>query len=553
MTRVPLKASVACCLLLAACSSQPPYRTLAAPAAAQCSGVFGPVDKLIAESVDDKHITAARDAIRRDLENPAKAPCWTATREAHADFDLFTVEFDDQGWLAGAANDPALAERQIGDLMARMKSWVDGPLEAQGKDKGQRRPLSIVLYTHGWHHSAAPDDENMIRFRGWLANTAKLEKALCVDRRKLRQLPSSGGSVCAEDEKIDDLSLARSRVVGIYVGWRGDSVNVPFLDNTSIWDRKLAAEKVALGSAQQLYAELHAFWFAHRCHAKPAEKDCADVRLLSLGHSFGGLITFRALAPRLMSGIVETSGSATNGPGIAYAYGFGDLSVLVNPAFEGSRYEPLALAAGDRGYEKGEGKRSAQLPLLIIAQSRGDVATHFFFPLFRSVTTAFESTQGAENEANIDTVGWNRRYVTHTLALDPKHDACLKYVRNAGLDSKPEAAAGGLDLDAKLVEDAGWYGERCSRNFREFNGDLNFCGGLVLHKVKDPSARALNRPDFMPLWVLQTDKAVIADHNDYLNPHLLDFVGQMYYTLLRATDLRFSSAQRSGRSPGQCN
>ena len=530
MTRIASNAPIVCLVFLAACASQPPYRDLSAPAPPdqQCTAVYRAVDQIT-------DVEKAKAAVEHDLARPGRAKCWTTTWEKHANYDVFTVEFDDQGWLAGSGTNPKLAEGQIDRLKAHLRELVDG---SPGRDK---QPVSIVLYTHGWHHSAAPADENMVRFRRWLSDTVELEDALCRDKRRLTGMPDSGPGVCAETESVEML-LKRRHVVGIYVGWRGDSILGPGIDDASIWDRKLAAEKVALGAVQQLYAELHHFWDDQRKCRRDALQDCPDARFLTLGHSFGGLITFRALAPRLMTGIVESNHPDKKNGGIAYAYGFGDLSVLVNPAFEGTRYEPLAMAASEREYQKGpDHARSAQLPQLLVVQSKGDVATGDFFPLFRAVTTLFEHTEGAESAANLETVGWDPRYVTHTLAL-ARTDACGSRAPDA-------------DLRGKLKAEAAWYDKRCAANFREFDRDeLDFCDGLVVRKASDTkSTHPLERPEFLPLWVLQADKNVVADHNDYLDPHLLDFVRQVYYTIQRATDLRLLSTAKKLREPGQCN
>lgn len=137
---------------------------------------------------------------------------------------------------------------------------------------------------------------------------------------------------------------------------------MPLLDTVSVWDRKLLAEKVAHGSVQELFAMLHDFYFKHQCH--PAEvsekgnnrvsvggrnpKNYADVRMLTIGHSFGGLIAYRALTTRLMTGLAETFRQNQTVQDRPYAYSFGDLTVLINPAFEGTRFEPLAHAASLR-------------------------------------------------------------------------------------------------------------------------------------------------------------------------------------------------------------
>src|SRR5262249_25344048 len=153
--------------------------------------------------------------------------------------------------------------------------------------------------------------------------------------------------------------VRKRHVVGIYLGWRGDSIEGRGIENFSIWDRKLAAERVALGSVQEFFSRIHSFYQRHDCHSPVSSyltaselESCVDVRLLTAGHSFGGLITYRALAPRLMMGLVETAqvrgahhlekGTGGAHRSAEYAVGFGDLTVLINPAFEATRFEPLA-------------------------------------------------------------------------------------------------------------------------------------------------------------------------------------------------------------------
>jgi hypothetical protein len=50
----------------------------------------------------------------------------------------------------------------------------------------------------------------------------------------------------------------------------------------------------------------------------------------------------------------------------------------------------------------------------------------------------------------------------------------------------------------------------------------------------------------MPLWVIQADKTVIDGHNDFLNIHFVDFIRQVYYTILREEDQKLKSRVQSG-------
>jgi len=308
-----------------------------------------------------------------------------------------------------------------------------------------------------------------------------------------------------------------------------------YIEGTSIWDRKLAAETVALGSVQEFFARMHTFYVEHECHDHSERKNvdltnCADVRMLTVGHSFGGLITYRALAPRMMSGIVETQPDDFDSH-LRYAYGFGDLTVLINPAFEATRFEPLAEAASSRSYFTTEGGNNAQLPLLIIATSKTDWATHYAFPAFRWPTTRFERSHGAERRANITTVGWDPRYRTHSLQLMPTADE-LCHTSND------------TPLAERLLAEAEWSKAEETRHFASFElrTSLDLCDSL---RLSYENTWALKRPPYMPLWVIQADKTVINGHNGLLNIHFVDFVRQVYYTILREEDQKLKSRIQS--------
>jgi hypothetical protein len=165
--------------------------------------------------------------------------------------------------------------------------------------------------------------------------------------------------------------------------------------------------------------------------------------------------------------------------------------------------------------------RSAQPPMLIVATSRTDWATGVAFPLFRWPTTRFEHTDGAEDSANVHTIGWEPRYRTHFLTLSTTPAVC-------GLthDSTPSE---------RVLAEARWSEDQQSKHYAAFGeGTLDLCDSLQLSRRSD---WALQRQPFMPLWVIETEKTVIDGHNDFLNVHFVDFVRQVYYTILRQEDL----------------
>ena len=509
---------------LGGCAPFPPHREIASEPLSHCAEVYR--DARLKQRVHKNELqntsqAPASAASTVSYDDPATAACWRSSHESTDDYNLFFIEFDDHGWLGGADEERGEGAR-IKWLMKHLNHLVD---------QGGGTPLNLVVYTHGWHHSAAAGDENVNAFRDLLERSALVEKHLPQRNHNPR------------------------RVVGVYIGWRGDSMLGPGLRQTSIWDRKLAAEEVAQGSVQELFANLHNFFLAHACHfsetselviageRRPASgaSGCPDdVRMLTIGHSFGALITYRALAGRLMANIAESYGRPADPDNPRYTHSFGDLVVLINPAFEGVHFEALARAASERTYKTdrtGWDERGAQLPTVIILQSEGDQANGMLFPIFRSFTTLFSRGRGeAQSAASQHSVGWTDRYVTHKLYLDTKF--------------KPKCTGKPECLGIKLKDEQAWRADQVKQRFREFGApSLQLNNGLRLtqcraarqgalacaeagQNIAVDEERAMARPPFMPIWVVRTDTSISSDHNDFLNHHLVDFLRQIYYTVL---------------------
>jgi hypothetical protein len=545
-----LPAAIAVLLTESACTANPPYRDLSPesiPAAANCRTPYARArwNDEQGRHGADAETDRVRLVIQKDLAEAQRrhesAPCWSSPLETHLPdensegYDLFSVEFDDQGWLAGTLSGQIPKVTQLDLLMERLNK-----LTQEGTSEGNH-PLHLVIFVHGWHHSAEPDDRNVISFRRLLEHASIAEKQLCIHRRdRIDGVGVGGPDRCTDDEAVPAWKKKR-RVVGIYLGWRGDSAEGFLLENTSIWDRKLAAETLSLGAIQEFFARIHSFYEEHDCHTQGTKyrnsrqlENCVDVRLLTAGHSFGGLITYRALAPRLMMGIAETGPDSKNQSG-QYVVGFGDLTVLINPAFEATRFEPLAEAAVSRNYVGPGPDRNAQLPLLIVATSKTDRATEIAFPIFRRFSTLFDRAPGAESSANRRTIGWEPRYRTHEITVDMKSNVC--------------ATTSDMTFEARLRAEAKWSGDQESQSrYGSFDGQmLAMCDSLVLSRDNTWSVHRDGKPvpPQMPIWIVQADKSVINGHNDFLNDHFVDFIRQVYYTILRDQDEKMDALRNA--------
>lgn len=317
------------------------------------------------------------------------------------------VEYSDQGWEYNNG-------RQRQRLIERLRTDLN--------DEAKRNAVFInVVFIHGWHHNAADGDCNVNEFRAMIR---KVSEDLRTAARE-RGLP------------VDFM------VNGIYVGWRGESVPLPVLRQTTIFGRRTAAEHIAKGSVRELFADLRALEYGDRAKADyPRDR----VRTIVIGHSFGGLIAFHSLSQELLSNFVlhqpgflpvPSHGNRCATPDMAPSV-WPDMTVLINPAFEASRFEAIHNA----GMVEESCNHVYTRPILIVVTADNDFATKTAFPFFRSIASLFEqydptSEEAAANEreSNLHAVGFVRRYQTHRLELVSDHRnpqrKCIRQYANA--------------------------------------------------------------------------------------------------------------------------
>jgi hypothetical protein len=313
-----------------------------------------------------------------------------------ADYYLATVEFDDQGWFAD--------RRQLEALMMLLDR-----IDRQDTANGKNGHALIIVYAHGWKHNAHRCDNNVLCF-------SRVVERMDILERQARQIRGQGH--------------VPRRVVGVYVGWRGLSLQEP-LKQATFWTRKSAAERVGRGGVMELLTRLNEY----RSVRNPCRNE-DRTQLVVAGHSFGGLVVYTALSHVIMERAADTwryegsdcrasRGQPTASEGVTCyqtARSFGDFVLLVNPAFEGSLYEPLFNIAANRCYGV------TQRPVMMTVTSTGDTATGRLFPMGRFVNTLFERTQSpstTERTAIVSAIGHDPRYETHRLRWRPGEGGTL--------------------------------------------------------------------------------------------------------------------------------
>ena len=259
-------------------------------------------------------------------------------------YHLGFVEFDDQGQLWD--------REQLREVIGQVNTLAAD------------RDLLMVVFVHGWKHSAQAGDSNISSFRESLRRLSALESAMSART----DVPSR-------------------EVVGIYLGWRGGSVSLPGLKELTFWERKNTAHKVGRGGATELLSRLELVQKTKRAQAL-ADGKSHRTRFVVVGHSFGGALVFSAMSEILENGFVQTHGPDAV---VSDTIGFADLVVLINPAFEAARYATLSDMANER-------RRyfESQLPVLAVLTSEDDDATGLAFPLGRWFSTQFETERDAQ-------------------------------------------------------------------------------------------------------------------------------------------------------------
>lgn len=242
-------------------------------------------------------------------------------------YKLAVVEFGELGSYA----DPS--KRELSDTIELLKNT--------------ERPL-LVVYIHGWLNNATSDDVG--NFKGFLSRMSQSRQ----------------------------VAIHHYNVFGVYFAWPGKTLEIPYLEYLTFWNRKQAAERIAsngdcLDAIEQLSetARLH-----------------ENNYVFLIGHSFGGLILERTVEHTLRT----LQGQKVRPPW--------DLALMLNPASDSvltrqlvsdlySLYDyypsPIPgnpLRWGGHFVAKSGGDPIAESqPTVVELQSENDTATGTVFPI----------------------------------------------------------------------------------------------------------------------------------------------------------------------------
>jgi hypothetical protein len=341
-------------------------------------------------------------------------------------YEVAFIEFGEQG----SYEDPSQLERAL-ELI-----------------KKTPRPL-VVTYVHGWHNNDAPGNGDVEKFSD-----------------TLRQLAQSA-----------DVKKSGYHVIGVFLGWRGEIITAPLLNELTFYNRKTAAERLA--SNFDCYDAIAAISEAARANHPEGQYT------ILMGHSFGGLVVERSVAHAINA---EMHGHATEGQSLP-----ADLIIMMNPASDSILTRQMIAALYARHLED---KRQ----FLVSLTSWTDDATGVYFPIgtgLAATTKVFNDVRApgpagkTESERNFytSTPGHNVDLINHkTVRLG-------KTLANPGNQSAFDAnlshnLTGGAFLTNGTGADAGKF--------------------VVWHFQKVGAVD-------VPYWDVTVDPAIIKDHGDIWN------------------------------------
>ncbi len=409
------------------------------------------------------------------------AACDQTIIEQHRDFDLAYVEFTERGNLFKRA--------RMDDVLNHVRDLAAAP-----------EGVLAVVFVHGWKHNAAAGDANVESFRELLTRAA-------------------------------EITQSKRRIVGIYVGWRGQSVRPPVIEELSYWERKAVAEQVGKGGVTELLVKLERIVIDSRAPNK-------NLYLVT-GHSFGGAIVLTALneiiLERIVAALPATGCQATPEANCACVESrpFGHGVVLLNPAIEANEAFQLKEVAARGCFGPN------QVRLLHVISSDTDVATHEYFRVGQwlgmlnwreaELTRNLNAKEVPFAEAELDTIAVGNYTPFQTgqlcngdLAQEDRRPECR-------LDGRPEGC-----LEASAT--GRW-------DYVSYVGN-EACVPASDREQHIPVARN------EPLAFIQTDEAFISDHNDVFTS------GVSAYLATIAAEARFKRDRALGGSardfPGGC-
>jgi pimeloyl-ACP methyl ester carboxylesterase len=257
----------------------------------------------------------------------------SADKHAGIAADLAIIEFDDRG------------------VFWKLEQLQDTVELIRRRNEEAEKGTLVIVYVHGWKNNADPNrrDGDLAGFRETVAETAKVQH-----------------------EATGQLA---DRVIGVYLGWRGDTSNVPVQEQFTFWDRLRAAERMnSINMREALFRIMR------------ATKERPGSKCFIVGHSMGGMVVGKTMGPSLTTLLLASGDKGVELPA--------DLILLMNPALDAlsswQLIDFLKRAQARVELHSADGEiRPARGPIIASFTSEADTATGVAYPLGRTLDSLF--------------------------------------------------------------------------------------------------------------------------------------------------------------------
>ena len=341
---------------------------------------------------------------RQPPEATAKLPSSIYGPDSQHPYYLAFIEFDELGELwdrseLSAARQLILRARR--DAVSADEQKERGCPNTPLKGPETNRPIRLVVFIHGWKNNASEKSGNVYGFGDAL-------------------------------QAIHDLGCKTNDampVVGVYISWRGATINAPVLKEFTYWNRQDAAQRIPGAHLTATLAEL-----VNSAKKVPKPRNPAETTdgnqanqsesvAVIIGHSFGGQLLERTISQPTVQSLenAEVDGLASPGNYCKVPSSSekdyclpepnrrrkitskeagkevvppADLTVFLNeaaPATEGIQMLSFLKLTGFHYCRTKDSGGQEERPLFLSITSVGDTATNFALPLGQSAALAIDT------------------------------------------------------------------------------------------------------------------------------------------------------------------
>ena len=357
--------------------------------------------------------------------------------------------------------------------------------------KAKRKPL-LITYVHGWHNNAASKDVE--KFKSFLQEVSKFQG-------------------------VTDSGF---QVIGVYLGWRGESLDIRWLDSLTFWSRKAAAERLASNNDC-----IDAVW---SLTIEARRKNRENNYTVLIGHSLGGLVVERTVAHSIV--VASHSEAEHDLPA--------DLIITLNPASDSILTRQMVASLDSRLTLQGRNYVSTSeitksLPgnrsVVVAIAAKNDRVNTRLFPLGANLATFGKQW----NEVSTPGHPSDRRSEKSYFTATPGHHELLANYEVKPLGATPPPSVGENGVDANLslpnLDDRIFY--TSDTNDPKLVGTPEF-----------PWRRwaiAYEKNAKTPYWIIQVPPDIINNHGGIWHPNaqaLMAAIFRMNFPQHRSRDGR---------------